>query len=111
MQKQHFRSHNLIVTIASLQIPKTSDCCPSGTCCGPPSALFECFFSQLWPRVPQLSPDDLRMILQEIRSKLKVEDHGMDVLLDTESGPQAAGWRKVIEGEGLKGFQADTAAS
>lgn len=111
MQKQHFRSHNLIVTIAPAMIPKTLGCCPSGTCCGPPSALFDCYFSQLLPPAAKLSPDDLRTILHEVRSKLEVEDLGLDVVLETESEQDAAGWRKVVEGEGLRRFKADTAAS
>ena len=84
--KQFFRSHNLIVTIAPPMVAGRPACpiptvCPSGTCCGPPSRAFECYYSQLLPLPPELSPDDLRTILQEMRDKLKVEDRGLAILL------------------------------
>ena len=111
LQKLHFRSHNLVVTISEVMVPITRTCCPSGTCCGPPSALFDCFFSRLLPPVPGLGPDDLRTILEDVRSKLEAEDHGLDVILETDSEKEAAGWRKVIEGAGLKHFKAEPAES
>ena len=88
-----------------------ADLLPERTRRGPPSALFDCFFSRLLPPVPGLGPDDLRTILEDVRSKLEAEDHGLDVILETDSEKEAAGWRKVIEGAGLKHFKAEPAES
>lgn len=103
MQKQHFRLHNLVATIVPT-CPRTSVCCASGTCCGPPSAAvaFDCYFSLLLPESAQLAPDDLRTIVREMRSKLKVEKRGLDVVLTTDSDEVAVEWRKVLEDEGLR---------
>ena len=113
--KQFFRSHNLIVTIAPPMVAGRPACpiptvCPSGTCCGPPSRAFECYYSQLLPLPPELSPDDLRTILQEMRDKLKVEDRGLAILLGTESNKTAAAWQKVVEDQGLRSFTVDAEA-
>lgn len=110
MQKQHFRLQNLVVTIAPM-VPITRTHCPSGTCCGPPSALFACRFSKLWPPAPPLKPDDLRTILDDLRSKLDAEKQGLDVILETDSDKDAMDWRKVIEGAGLKHFKAEPGES
>jgi hypothetical protein len=106
-QKQHFRLHNLAATIVPEEYvgcPRPTGGCGSGTCCGPPSALyaFDCFFSMLLPQVPQLTPDDLRTILRDMRSKLHVERRGLDIVLIAESDQVAGEWRQVLEDEGLE---------
>jgi hypothetical protein len=63
---------------------------------------FDCFFSMLMPRVPQLTPDDLRTILRDLRAKLQVERRGLDVVLIAESDQVAGEWRQVLEEEGLE---------
>lgn len=108
--KQFFRYHNLVVTIQRPTVAGPTHC-PSGTCCGPPSAAFECFYSELLPFPPELSPDDLRTILQDMRDKLKAEGRGLAVLLGTESKQTAAAWRKVVEDQGLRPFTVDAEES
>jgi hypothetical protein len=52
------------------------------------------------PRIP-FTPDDLRAILRDLRSKLDIEKRGIDLALTTSSDQEASQWREVLEGEGL----------
>ena len=110
MPKQFFRYHNLVVTIQRPFVAGPTHC-PSGTCCGPPSAAFECYYSGLLPFPPELSPDDLRTILKDLRDKLNVKERGVAVLLGTDSKETAEAWRKVVEEERLREFTVDAEAS
>jgi hypothetical protein len=95
MPMHHFRAHNLVATIGPFD-PLAVTTCPSRSCC----SAFDCFYSILIPG-PGLTPADLPALIRDLRSKLDVERHGIDLALTAASDQEATQWRQALEGEGL----------
>lgn len=95
----YFRAANLIVTVLDKAIPQPgiTDPCPSMTCCGPPSVT--CFASDLRPRASMLGPDDLGVLIQDLRYKLGADRSGIDVVLVAKRPGQYEAWQNTLRRE------------
>jgi hypothetical protein len=59
---------------------------------------------------PELTPPDLPAVIRDLRTKLDVEKHGIDLALTVASGQDVTQWREALESQGLRRVEGSESA-
>jgi hypothetical protein len=92
-KRAFFQSQKLVVTVLPPDAPPRI--CPSDTCCKPQSG--GCRISVVCPPIDQLTDADLRSLISDLRSKLNVEEQGIEIILTTRSEQEYSKTHRTLE--------------